>query len=165
MKRTAAVVVVGAVVAVVAAVIVAGSAGGQGGGQTIVLRELQRGAIFGFVDNPPKSRRRGVPRLSPGDLTGLSVRVADSSGKPVGRLDVTCMILGGRTRRTARQVCHGGVTLSNGFIGLQATLVGINPRTARAAVTGGTGSFIGARGQLTSVTRNRVSVDTIELRP
>jgi hypothetical protein len=145
--------------------VVAATAGGQAPqGRTIQLRELEKGGTFGLVDNPPRGPRPNRPKVSPGDFFAFSSPVADPTGKRVGRLDVQCVITAGKVFRRARQTCHGAFSLPGGQITLQASVVG-EAKTVVAAVTGGTGTYNGARGELTSVTRRHGSDDTIQLLP
>jgi hypothetical protein len=162
MKRIAGAALAAAVLVVAALTATAGGQGAQG--RTIQLTELDKGATFGFVDNPPRGPGRNRPRVSPGDVLAFSSPVADPSGNRVGRVDVQCAVTSGRSFRTARQVCHGAFDLADGAISLAATVVG-DPKTVVAPVTGGTGAYAGARGQLTSVNQRRGSNDTIELLP
>jgi hypothetical protein len=162
MKRLAA----GALAAAaLTAAVISATAGGQAAqGRTIQLTELAKGGTFGFVDNPPRGTMRR-PRFSPGDSEAFSSVLADASGRHVGRLNVQCTVTGGRSARTARVVCTGVFGLPDGTLAVTASLVG-EPSTVNAAVTGGTGAYVGARGQLMSVShRNGSSSDTIQLLP
>ena len=151
--------------AVLAGAVVATTAGGQAPqARTITLREVEKGTSFGLVDNPPRGARPSKPKFSLGDYFVLSSPLADTTGKRVGRLDVHCAVTGGKSYSKAPQLCHGAVTLADGLISLETSIVG-EPKTVLAAVTGGTGAYAGARGQLTSVNQKGGAVDTIELLP
>jgi hypothetical protein len=166
MRRLAAVAVAGAVVAVVLATT---TAGGQAPpGRTLMLTELAKGNTFGFVDNPPRSRRpsRGFPaRLSPGDVEAFSSVVANAQGERVGRIHVGCLVTVGGKPSNAAAICTGALRLKDGLISLVAPVIGA-PRTIAATITGGTGNYEGARGDFTTVShRNGTSTDTLHLLP
>jgi hypothetical protein len=145
---------------------VVATAGGQAPpqGQTITVRELQRSGTFSLVDNPPRGPRPNRPKVSPGDFFVISSPLADTTGKRVGRLDVQCAITAGRNFNKVPQICHGAVTLPDGLITLETALVG-QRKTVHAAITGGTGTYAGARGQVTSVNDRTGATDTIQLLP
>jgi hypothetical protein len=154
--------------AMVVAAIVVASAGGQATGQTITLTELAKGGQFGFVDNPPKSKRtkEGEPRhFSIGDIESFSARVADASGNVVGGLDAHCVVSRAGTGLTHEDSCVGGFHLKDGVIAL-AVAGRVDTPTTVIAIVGGTGAYNGARGTMTSVShKNGGATDTLELLP
>jgi allene oxide cyclase-like protein len=165
MKRLAA---VAAAAALLAAIVAAGAGGQAPTGRTLVLTELAKGGTFGFVDNPPKSKRTrsGEPRrISVGDMFVFSSRIADQQGTRVGKLHVQCVVTVPGALRSAESVCTGVFRLTDGLISVVTAIVG-EPTTVSAVVTGGTGTYAGARGTLTSVShKNGSSTDTLQLLP
>ena len=118
---------------------------------------------FGFVDNPPKSKRdprREEPEVSAGDLFAFSggLFTAASGGTRAGGLDVDCVATKGAKRfDRARFQCLGTATLENGTLSLS---VGgrLGPRVV-VAITGGTGIYAGARGTMISKETQRGAHD------
>jgi hypothetical protein len=159
-----------AAAAVVAIIVVATSAGGQAPqGRTITLIEQPKGSTFGFVDNPPKTRRtkQGEPvRFSAGDIEAFSSRVTDQQGNPQGRVDAHCIVSRPGGPRTEEDSCLGAFTLRDGTIALATATRGEQTKIT-IAVVGGTGAYNGARGTMTSVYSPKTgrSTDTIELLP
>ena len=158
-----------AAAAVTAAVIVATAGGQTSGGRTVTLTEVPKGASFGFVDSPPKTRftREGEPRkLAPGDLEVLSITVADSQGVRVGRLHAYCVVTRRGVVAKHEEECTASYRLGDGTITASDAFVGSESTTWTAAIVGGTGAYEGARGTLTSVANKDGShTDTLRLLP
>jgi hypothetical protein len=154
---------------VTAAVIVA-TAGGQASGRgTIELTQVPKGASFGFVDSPPKTKftREGEPRkLSPGDLEVLSITVADARGVCVGRLHAYCVVTRRGVVANHEEECTASYRLGTGTITVSDVFVGSESSNWTAAIVGGTRAYAGARGTLTSVSNKDGShTDTLRLLP
>ena len=110
-----------------------GSAGAQDAPQTIALTAVEQHCAS--ADNG----RRGD---SVGDILACRGALRDSSGSRAGRAHWTCVFLG--TER-AGEDCVGTVALKGGTIQLAGVLNHMSPRSTWA-VTGGTGTYAGARG-------------------
>jgi hypothetical protein len=170
MSRIRATAAAAAVAAAATGAIVAATAGGQAPqGRTITLTELAKGASFGFVDNPPKTRfnREGEPRkLSPGDVEVESVTVADPQGAHVGRAAAYCVLTRPGVVRRHEEECTVSYRLTDGTITVADLFAGSETSDWTAAIVGGTGAYDGARGTLKSVTGSNGSrTDTLQLLP
>ena len=132
------------------------SGGAQGptqGERTIVLYEKEEGGSFRFVDVKPFTRlgREGPRRTSAGD--GAILREPQYSNEArttrAGTLYVHCTAMNSSRRFTRlRFHCQGDIVLRDGqlvFEGLWAT----RREPFTFPVTGGSGNYEGARGQLT----------------
>jgi hypothetical protein len=154
---------------VTAAVIVATAGGQTPGVRTIDLTQVPKGASFGFVDNPPKTRftREGEPRrLSPGDLEVLSIAVADAQGTRVGRLHAYCVVTRRGVVANHEEECTASYRLRDGTIAVSDVFVGSESSSWTASIVGGTGAYEGARGTLTSVgNKDGSHTDTLRLLP
>jgi allene oxide cyclase-like protein len=122
-----------ATAAVVAALTAGGGAGAQTGARTIDLTAVEQHC--GGADNG----RRGD---SLGDLDACRGRLRDTAGAAAGRAHWTCVYLGS-TR--AGSDCTAAVTLRGGTLQAAGVLSHTSPRSVWA-ITGGTGSYAGARG-------------------
>jgi len=142
-----------------------GSATSGTAGRTLVFvtksdREIQ------IVDIPPAG-------ISKGDILALNAPLYDQSRvHRIGRLDITVLV----TDTPDGSGESSLVTLMNGVAKLpggQIMFTGIVryhklshlPFPIVAAVTGGTGAYIGARGTLMSVSRGTAVVNTVTLLP
>lgn len=153
-----------AAVSAVAAVAFTGNA--QTGGRTIVLKETTAGSLLNFIDNPPRSReRRGAPRASLGDQLALSTRLLDAAGGRAGRLEATCTtVKPGRVQDGAVFLCAAVAHLADGDIFLATRFTPANgPSDVHGALTGGTGAYLGARGDVTMT--GAPSTDTFTILP
>jgi len=155
--------------AAIAAAVAVGTAGGQSSGRTITLIEQPKGSSFGFVDNPPKSKRtkEGEPKhFSAGDIEAFSAPLTDPQGNPQGRLSAHCVVSRPGTGKTHADSCVGGMNLKDGTLALVTTTLG-DQTTTIISVVGGTGAYNGARGTMTSVNNPKTgkSTDTIQLLP
>jgi hypothetical protein len=161
MKRLAIVLpAAAAATAVLALMSASGSA--QTPGTTLQLFESEKGASFGFVDNPPKSKN---DRASVGDVFAFNSPVLDQARETrLGVLSVQCTVTRPGKESKAEAACTGAFRLEDGMITLTTSIKG-SPKTVTAAVTGGTGAYNGARGSLTSTTVKGGSEDTITLLP
>jgi hypothetical protein len=144
MKRQAAVLSAALAVAVVGVAVVSSNAQ-QPGPPTGTLDLVQRGreSTFKFVDNPPRS---GDPaRPSPGDLAIIAGTLRDTSNRRAGTLHVVFMRLKGRRKNIVDQV-----TATFDLKGGQIVMGGVSDggRVDVVAITGGTGSYAGARGSM-----------------
>jgi hypothetical protein len=133
-------------VTVLAALASSGSA--QSGERTIVLTQPAEGVAF-FVDQPPRTRRRGNA-LSPGDQMISTHRLVDAAKRPAGRVELVCTAVS--LSRSPRFVCTGVAHLADGdlFLGARFRPSRGGASTVRGALTGGTAAYAGARGTFTS---------------
>jgi hypothetical protein len=137
------------------------------GGQSFTLFEIEKGSTFGFVDNAPKAPRgpHGEPaRLSIGDQLAFSTPLQNASHRPMGRVTATCTVTKAGSFSTVLEVCIGAMRLRGGDLMLAATVSGEATRMA-IAVIGGTGRFVGARGQVISTTTKTGATDVVTLLP
>src|SRR5689334_12257345 len=113
-------------------------AGDQGGSdQTLVLKEVQTGQAFVNV---------GSRRPSPGDEFIGHFRLLNQAGSSVGVGDVVCTVLIGNQFSQ----CQATVRLSGGTL----TFSGLSPQNSNTfslALTGGTGRYDRANGQVTRI--------------
>jgi hypothetical protein len=147
--------------AVAAAFAVGSPATGQSPpGRTLTFTELDKGATFVHIRN---TKTRSRKANSQGDVLTFTNPLADTAGKTVGKLHAACTTtVGSRDFTKSTMTCHGVIVLPDG------TLTGLGNITPGAAtnvtaVTGGTGAYSGARGQLTSRATDAGMVDTITL--
>jgi hypothetical protein len=165
MKRTFAIAVAAAVV--VAGVLTAtGSGQAPPGGRTITLKEVNRGATFKFVDLPPRARNPRRPTFSSGDLFVITLPLTTDTGQAAGRGNIRCTVTRpARTADNSQVLCDAGFVTTNGTLFLSAlTRFGDQPTTT-GAVTGGTGTYAGARGTFVSTSTSSGSNDTFTLLP
>jgi hypothetical protein len=105
-----------------------------------------------FGDVAPRSKNRRNPRFSSGDLYLITRKLFDESNAPVGKLYQHCIaVRGGRTFRRSTFQCIGTWRLRDGAI---TTAVGFRAterdEDVPLAITGGTGAYQGARGQIST---------------
>ena len=150
-----------AVPALAAGAIASGSSSAQSEApRTLHLTELQKGATFTHIRNTKPASRRAN---SAGDLIVFTNRLADPSGKVVGKLSAACATTtGARNFVKSFMTCNGVVVLSDGTLTWQAA-VQPNARTTTGAVTGGTGAYANARGVVVSEQGPNGAQDTITL--
>lgn len=129
--------------ALIAAYLALGSGASAQGPQTIELRELEKGSTFKHVRNTePKSSNANLA----GDVIVFTNPVADGSGKVVGKIRVACVTTSGAADfKDSILTCTGVLTLPGGALALAANS-DPGSRTTTGAITGGTGSYAGARG-------------------
>jgi hypothetical protein len=87
------------------------------------------------------------------------------SMKPSGTLVVSCTVTSGG--RTSTDTCFGTFMLKSGELVAVASVRG-EPKVTHIAIVGGTGAYVGARGEITSVSRGENSPftdDTVHLLP
>jgi hypothetical protein len=141
-KRSHAIVGLAAALALAAATL-AGSGASAQGGRTLGLTELDQGATFKHVRNTKTRSSRANPA---GDIIVFTNRVADGSGKVVGKVHNVCVTTdGARNFVDSVVTCHGTLVLRDGTLTFQlARKIGSDSGTG--AVTGGTGGYAAASG-------------------
>ena len=127
-----------------------------------------KGSSFTIVDNPPLSTRRGEapPAVTPGDQFVSSKRLLDSAGNRAGRIEAACSAV--KPARAlgagAAYLCTGVAHLADGDLFLAARITPVDgPSDDHGAVTGGTGAYLGARGDFALV--GQPSTDTFNILP
>jgi hypothetical protein len=168
MKRLATVVLVAAACGASIVVVAGGAGAQQSGGRTITVVEHNKGATFGFVDNPPKSRtpRHREPHVSVGDLIAFSQPAVRQDNGKKAELELTCVATrASRSFELAQFVCHGLARLDDGTISVETAFKPRNSRHIDVAITGGTGAYNGARGTMIHDESTRPNKNTFELLP
>jgi hypothetical protein len=118
---------------------------------------IARDASFHAIDNPPRQGLEAPPLA--GDVFVFEQHLFTRADRRAGTFNAWCVATSGGER--GRYVCTGTYALAGGTIMAQAVLVGEG--APRIAVTGGTGSYAGARGYVTSAERRDGSLETIHL--
>jgi hypothetical protein len=158
------------IAALAPAVVVAALLASTGGAQqpderTFTFVESESSAAFGDV--APRSPG-GRERFSGGDQKVFTSNVFDEANRRVGTGDYQCIaVRGARTFARVRFQCSGTVTLRDGSIVLAVGYGGNqDDEDVLIAVTGGTGAYEGARGQVSQriLPRDRVE-STVHLLP
>jgi hypothetical protein len=160
--RTALVLVLALAAAVVIAAIGSRSpaAAQAPGTQTLTLTELEKGSTFSHIRNTKTKNRRANLR---GDLDVFTNPLADATGKVVGTLHAGCFTTKGSPNfLKSTMACSGVMTLTGGTLTVQA-LVSPGASSLSGAITGGTGTYAGARGNFVSANVTGGSKDTITL--
>jgi hypothetical protein len=139
------------------------SSAAAAGPTTITFQEPEKGSVFHYIDNAPKTKpdKHGNPsQISAGDgLTLWNPMV--SGGKQIGHLQAFCW-----ATKTAKKFpnaeweCVGTFVLGTGTLSATAR---IGPKGTEGAITGGTGSYAGARGVFVSNESVSPAVTTITL--
>jgi allene oxide cyclase-like protein len=110
--------------------------------RTIELVETSDTPKLTFVD-------LDKPGLGPGDHVVTTDQVASPDGTPAGGMSQECTLIEpGTNLITSTYECSGSLTLDDGTITNSGPFVPAQPDQA-VAVTGGTGEFATARGQVT----------------
>ena len=130
--------------------------------QTVTFKEVNRGAGFNFVDNPPRApHRNGLPtRVSPGDFFVVSNPLRDSAGKPFGRLRATCFITRSAPANALHGDCIGVFSLPTGQLWGSGTT---GPGTTTGVIVAGTGAFANMHGTFISKSTRTGADDTVTL--
>jgi hypothetical protein len=104
----------------------------------------------------------GKHGFTPLDRQVIASEILDLQGHPVGRLDSDCGITAAGKRAGA--VCSSVITFKNGqIVGTRfASLTG--PDTAPQPITGGSGAYLGANGQIRPLHKTKLGLEfAIEL--
>jgi hypothetical protein len=154
------------VAALVAALVSLGvvASASAAGTTTLTFKEPEKGSTFAFVDNPPTAKKvHGFPTsFSPGD-TIIFTNPLEAEGKIVGKLKVTCTATKAAPAKNfagAGFVCTGYAKIPGGSLVFAAEL---SEGNTEGAITGGTGSYAGARGTFASKENKGFSTTTITL--
>lgn len=143
--------------------VLASSASAIGEPTTITFKELEKGATSHFLDNSPDATlNHGVVSISPGDEL-LSTNPLAMDGRVVGKIRIVCTATSaGNTKNpdSAGFNCTGIVRIPGGTLVLVAML---SKSPVKGAVTGGTGTYAGARGTFVSRQGRGASMTTVTL--
>jgi hypothetical protein len=101
------------------------------------IRVVERVVSSRFVDLGPKG-------VSPGDRNEVVSDILTPDGRRIGRADLDCSLTGVGPHMGG--TCSGGMTLPGGQLSANGAF-GPSGSSRLQAITGGTGRFIGARGQ------------------
>ena len=153
------------IAAPIAAALASGSAGSAHavGAGTITLFEAAKGSTFGFVDNAPKTTRkgRGTPRWATSSPSATSSSTGPehaASAAPLRSASRRARAASTTRRTSARHLRsprrHARGRLQHG-----------EPKTQRLAILGGTGEYDGARGTILARSLKAGTEDTITLLP
>jgi hypothetical protein len=121
------------------------SSAAAAGNTTLTFKEPEKGGSFAFIDNAPKT---GPKTISAGDEFVLK-QPLESKGKTIGNLQALCVAT--KTAKgfgKAEFLCSGTFTFP-GQGTLTAQAINKGGRT-QGAITGGTGSYVGASGTVVS---------------
>jgi phytoene dehydrogenase-like protein len=163
----------GIVIAAAAAIAVVASTGGNAqtpGSRTVTFFEDGSSGTFAFIDNPPHSPVANPDspkaRFSLGDQAAFSERLLDrAGGRAVGRVFATETVVAGSRFPRVTNLIHAVFRLQGGQIVVDAAVDERHPEKVRAAVTGGTGVYEGARGTFTTSPGKTGNSDQIVLLP
>ena len=158
--------VAGAAVAAVPLVLVTqtgaatGSSAGSRASTDLTFTLVEHSGTFHFVDLPPRQQKPNT--ASVGDEV-IFVNPLTKNGQKAGRVEAVCVFTRGPQTPRPQAICNGAFHLRGGQL-TAAAGVTFTDQTVRIAITGGTGRYEGATGQVTSVTKSdRISVDTFHV--
>ncbi len=120
------------------------------GDRTMTLTEVETGAQFVNITNTPQG--------GPGDQIVLRRVVKNAAGDRVGTLNVVCEVVLGR-----KLLCNGVYRLPGGTITGTAQDTQDESSTApvHIAITGGTGRYDQAKGQITSTPTGNITTQSV----
>jgi hypothetical protein len=155
---------------VIAVITASGGSAQTPGERTIAFFEDGSSGTFAFIDNRPHSPVANPDspraRFSLGDQAAFSERLLDrAGGKPVGRVFATQTVVAGSRFPNVINLMHAVFRLQDGQIVIDAAVDARHPEKVRAAVTGGTGAYEGARGTFTTRPGDTGNADQILLLP
>jgi hypothetical protein len=158
-----------AAIAVAAATAMNGNAAASGT-HTVAFFEDGNNGTLAFIDNRPHSPVASPDspkaRFSLGDQAAFTARLLDhKDGKAVGEMFATETVMAGTRYPRVTNLIHAIVRLHDGQIVIDAVVDERDPAKLRGAVTGGTGTYEGARGTFTTHPGNSGNSDQIVLLP
>jgi hypothetical protein len=139
-------------------------------GRIVTFFEDGNGGTFAFIDNPPHSPVQNPEspkaRFSLGDQAAFTSRLLDhKGGKIVGQMFATETVMAGSRYPGVTNLIHAVFRLPGGLIVIDAVVDERHADKIRAAVTGGTGAYEGARGTFTTRPSNAGNADQVLLLP
>ena len=151
------------------AIVPAGGSSAQTGGRTITLFGDEHGGTSAFIDNRPHSPvadpESPKARASMGDQGYFTQTVRDTKGgKRVGKVFGTETVMSGTRFPHITDIVHAVFALTDGQIIVEHAL-DESRKAVPAAVIGGTGAYVGARGTFTSKPGRSGNEYTITLLP
>jgi hypothetical protein len=163
----------GALILATAAIMALHTTGGSAqapGARTVSFFEDGASGTFAFIDNRPHSPAANPDspraRFSLGDQAAFNERLLDrKGGTPVGRVFATETVVAGTRFPRVTNLIHAVFVLRDGQIVVDAAVDERHPGQVRAAVTGGTGAYEGARGTFTTRPGSAGNADQIRLLP
>jgi hypothetical protein len=134
---------------------------------TLTFQEPEKGSTFTYVDVAPTTpKKHGFPTaISPGDQIVITNSLTEG-GKTIGKLRARCTATAAVGKITdaafaqAHFICEGVFTLPGGSLYASASIV---KSGTEGVVTGGTGSYAGARGTVLSKEGKGTTDTTITL--
>jgi len=153
-----------AALAAVAALSAAGAVGAARTASGTTFHLVEKDAGGNFVDNKPFAKP-GTQSASIGDMFVFSSTLLTRGNKHAGMLYGSCVAATAGKNPTFE--CTGTFTLAGGELALQ-TITRESDKATHIAIVGGTGSYEGARGSITSISRGAnspFSDDTVHLLP
>ncbi len=150
-----------ALVALAAVALVGGSGASAQSGRTITFTELEKGSTFKHIRNTkPKSAQSNLL----GDVIVFTNRIADASGKVIGKNHAVCATtVGARATSSSPPSPATGRSCSrDGTMTWQGAFKA-GGSTSTSAITGGTGAYANARGVVVSKQAKGGTHDTITL--
>ena len=158
--RRGAIVLVALLAAIAAVAVVHSSASAQAPGRTLTFKELDKGSTFIHIRNTKTKSRQAN---SMGDVIAFTNPLADASGNRIGKLYAHCTTTAGnRNFMKSTITCALVLVLRDGTLTGQAN---VTPSAAASTgtVTGGTGTYAGARGVVVSTPTASGSDDIVTL--
>jgi hypothetical protein len=139
------------VAAAALAAVIAGS-GAAKTSPTVTFHLVEKSLTFHFVDTPPFGGENQPP--SQGDSFVFTSELLTRARKHAGMLRAVCHVTAGG--RVGALTCFGTFGLKGGQLEGMATIRG-EPRRMHIAIVGGTGVYVGVRGEVVSVQRGEDS--------
>lgn len=124
----------------------------QTAARTITLFGDENGGTYSFVDNPPRSPAASPQspkaRFSMGDQSYFTQIIRDAKGgKRIGKVFGAETVMSGRRFPHVTNIVHAVFAVTDGQIIAEQAL-DESRKAVPAAVIGGTGAYVGARGTL-----------------
>lgn len=153
---------VGAATALLSALTVLAFTGTATAATTITFKEPEKGSTFAFIDNVPKTKtKHGFPqKISAGDVF-VFTNPLEAQGKQIGHLKAVCTATGNGSFQNAGFNCNGTFFFTGKGTLIAAASIGSGK--TEGAITGGTGSYAGARGTFVSKEGKGSSTVTVSL--
>lgn len=153
---------VGGAAALLSALVVLAFTGIAAAATTITFTEPEKGSTFHFIDNAPKTKtKHGFPqKVSAGDVF-VFTNPLEAQGKQIGHLKAVCTATGNGGFQNAGFICNGTFFFTGKGTLIAAASVGSGK--TEGAITGGTGSYAGARGTFVSKEGKGASTVTVTL--
>jgi hypothetical protein len=130
--------------------VLASSASAIGGPATLTFKEHENQGTSHFVDNAPKATlKHGVLSISPGDEL-ISANPLAMEGKVVGKIRIVCTATSAATSKNPESAGFSCTAIAKIPGGTLILVAEAKEGPAEGAITGGTGTYAGARGTFVS---------------